>query len=132
MYYDELFDQNDMDHILHDFKKKMKNKNSYSLKRHNPETKKDKIVECYGTSSNPGALIVNPFTGERISGMIVGSYLENLFFKVKICESGSETVTLFYNSPNEYEKEHFAIVNDDIKSKWYETYNSAKKRYMKV
>ena len=72
------------------------------------------------TSSDTGCKIRNAVTGYR-TNYKVGSADEDLFFKVKIvdgnCKKGSGT--LFYDSPEQYEKHQFSIINTSVKELWH-------------
>ena len=75
---------------------------------------KNKYIEFY-TSGEAGKRIRNAITGIRYNEK-VGSAQEDLFFKSKI---GSHSGSLFYDSPEQFEKHMFVTVNSDIKEKWY-------------
>ncbi len=64
----------------------------------------------------------------------VGSGYENLFFKVKVStgEFGQEPITLFYDTPEQYEMHQHETVSQDIKNMWSEKYMIAKAKYLKV
>jgi len=72
------------------------------------------------TSSDVGNKIRNAITGYR-TNYKVGSSDEDLFFKVKIvdgnCKKGSGN--LYYDSPEQYEKHQFCIVNTYVKEMWH-------------
>ena len=78
-------------------------------------------VEVYSTRTQQGSLIRCPFTGIRYSE-VVGSEDENLFFKVRMpCISdGKDGVTLYYSSPESFERHHLTILSKDIKKAWLE------------
>lgn len=70
-------------------------------------------------SGGAGSSIRNAETGEYCKGR-VGSKDESMFFKVSNStgESSVGPLTLFYDSPSQYEN-HFGIVlNDDVKYSW--------------
>jgi len=79
-----------------------------------------KKVPCYG-SGGQGTSIRNAITGERIFVHKVGSFSEDLYFKVMICtgESKNGPITLFYESPEHYERHMFETVENENKKVWY-------------
>ena len=82
--------------------------------------KKTLNIEYY--SSGPiGSTITHAVSGVKLRENIVGSIHEDLFFKIKLVNR-NEGVTLFYYSPEEYEKHQFTIISDSIKLKWHEKY----------
>lgn len=78
-------------------------------------------IESYITDCNIGTLIRCPFTGIRC-GDRVGSAKENLYFKVKMpcITKGDINGSLFYTTPDSFERHHFCKVPQEIKNKWYE------------
>lgn len=60
--------------------------------------------------------IRNAATGEYMDHM-VGSNDENLYFKI-IMTSTNKPITLFYNSPAEYEEHQQQDLSDEIKTVW--------------
>jgi hypothetical protein len=85
--------------------------------------KKTINIEYY--SSGPiRSTITHAVSGVKQRGSIVGSMDEDLFFKIRMVNrnNGNEPVTLFYYSPEEYEKHQFTIISDSIKLKWREKY----------
>lgn len=75
----------------------------------------------YFSSGPIGTTITHAVSGVKQRGNIVGSVHEDLFFKVSIV-NGNGPVTLFYYSPEEYEKHQYITLSDAIKSKWNEQY----------
>ena len=75
----------------------------------------------YFSSGPIGTTITHAVSGVKQRGNIVGSIYEDLFFKVGIV-NGNGPVTLFYYSPEEYEKHQYITLSDAIKSKWNEKY----------
>jgi hypothetical protein len=67
-----------------------------------------------------GEYIRNAVTGQR-TNIKVGSNDEDIFFSVIICtgENGQESITLFYISPEEYERQHRCILSQESKERWY-------------
>lgn len=87
------------------------------------KTKKSKI-EFYSTNYTPGTRIRDAMTGMRYKHL-VGSRDEYLFFKVAFCtgQCGQETQIIFYDSPEDYEKNQKCTLPDSTKSTWRERYN---------
>ena len=80
---------------------------------------KNKYIEFY-TSGEVGKRIRNAITGIRYNEK-VGSAEEDLFFKTKIASNSlaSNAGSLFYDSPEQFEKHMFVTLDSDIKEKWY-------------
>ena len=76
-------------------------------------------VEMYSTRCNPGAPIRDPRFG-TLSKDRVGTLAERSYFKVRMASvgDGREPVTLFYDSPEGYEKHHRTRLPFDIKQSW--------------
>lgn len=127
MYYDDHFDPSNENEYTNDTK--MKNnkimdefkamdKNYYTLKKYVSDKKGPVKIEMYG-SYDIGSTIRNAITGVRYKDMIVGSSAEDQFFKVKMF-NGNKGVTLFYDSPEDYERHQFSILDERTKQKWHE------------
>ena len=86
----------------------------YTLKKN----KKIKI-ECFSTSCNPGSYILCPYSGIK-SNDRVGSKDEGHYFKARMCSisTGNEPITLYYDSPEAFEKHHLVTLSNDIKESW--------------
>ena len=80
-------------------------------------------IGCY-MAGFPGSTIINAVTGQRYNGHTVGKYEEDLYFKVMLCsgENGPNPVTLFYDSPTQYEKHFFRELSPKTKDTWFEKY----------
>lgn len=80
-------------------------------------------IGCY-MAGPPGSTIVNAQTGQKYPGHIVGKFDEDLYFKVMLCsgENGSNPVTLFYDSPAQYEKHFCREISQKTKADWFEKY----------
>jgi hypothetical protein len=78
-----------------------------------------KDVELYSTRCNPGRLIRNPIIGSRTNDR-VGTLAERTYFRVRMTTIGDgiEPVTLYYDSPETYEKHMHTKVSKDIKKEW--------------
>lgn len=85
-------------------------------------------VECY-SSSDTGNKIRNAITGYRTSYK-VGSPDEDYFFKVKLCTSNVKNGSghLYYDSPEQFERHQYCIVNKNIKEEWYKRQILSKSR----
>lgn len=93
----------------------------FRISRKVPDQKKKRSIVMYSSDCH-GSTIRNAVTGIRVSGHIVGSKAEDLFFKVKFAtgETGVNTVTLFYDSPEQYEKHMTDIITSNTKQSWQE------------
>ncbi len=102
-------------------KTKHKNKSKKADKGYEKKIKiiKDKkiLIDTYHTSTTSGAQIRHAATGYILTDVLVGSLGESLYFKVTDCSS-KEPRSLFYDSPEEYERHMFTILSTDIKHKW--------------
>lgn len=77
------------------------------------------IVSLFGTGQH-GTRIRNAVTGLK-TPYIVGSKDEDLFFKVvdaKGYKNKTESITLFYDSPEQFENHQFTLLDQPIKEKW--------------
>jgi hypothetical protein len=77
-------------------------------------------VNLYG-SSGLGTRIRNAVTGERYDYK-VGSVEQDLFYSVALCtgENGmKESLSLFYDSPEQYENHMFQQIDITAKSNWH-------------
>ena len=72
-------------------------------------------IGMYG-SGGPGSQIRNAETGEYYNYK-VGTMDEDLFFKTMI-STGPGNLTLFYDSPSQYERHQYLTLDDDIKTRW--------------
>lgn len=74
-------------------------------------------MEVYSSHSS---YIRHATTGQRTQ-FKVGSPDEDRFFSVIIStgEQGNEPITLFYISPEEYERHHKCVLSQDTKERWY-------------
>ena len=112
-------------------KQKMKdgNKSSlHTLKR--KEKGKTKKINLFNTTNMLNAPIVNAVTGfvfidDNLLPYGVGTMNEVLFFKVRFLtgESGVPAITLFYDTPEQYEKHLNETLSPEIKSAHIERRN---------
>ncbi len=80
---------------------------------------KTKEIAVFSTHCNPGRLIRNPVHGTRTNDR-VGSFAERNYFRVRATTIGDGVVpvTLYYDSPEAYEKHMRTKVPNDLKSEW--------------
>jgi len=103
---------------LDDIKKE--DKGYYTWKKKVPGYTKALKIEVY-SSGYTGSPIRNAITGERYKQYLVGSRNEDLFFKVRMAAggfSGSDGITLFYDSPEDYERHNKVVLSHEIKQTW--------------
>jgi len=85
-----------------------------------------KKIELY-TTGGTGSNIRDAETGEYYSEF-VGSKYEDLYFKVSLstgeCRSLNGSNTLFYLSPQHYERHLYVDMNEDIINNWEEKKNT--------
>jgi hypothetical protein len=134
MYYDDLVDTNFNDESSTEWrlrqkeqeyalKKLDKHYNKYTIPFHKRWTDgkyyKSVNIENYG-SAHRGTLIRNAVTGLRYD-ILVGSKEESTLFKVTDAtgyNGRKDPLTLFYDSPEQYEKHNFTNVSQETKQKW--------------
>ena len=79
-------------------------------------------IEFYSTVLTPGNHIRNAITGTRFKEYRVGSSDEYLFFKVTNCAISNrkhgEPLTLFYDSPEQWERHFRCEISQQEKFKW--------------
>lgn len=78
-------------------------------------------VEFYMNRHKVGSLIRNAVSGIKETNLRMGRIDEDAFFKVKLAngEFGQDCPgSLFYNSPEEYERHFYTTVSQEIKDKW--------------
>jgi hypothetical protein len=101
---------------VNDFK--LANKHFHRInKRINTKLGTKKVVIEYYSSGPINTTITHAISGVKQIGFQVGTIYEDLFFKVTLTTS-SQPLTLFYYSPEEYEKHHYTTLSDDLKSAW--------------
>lgn len=111
--------------IFEDMKKA--DKGYYSWTRPILGSRKSHKIEAY-SSGDIGTRIRDAITGDRYRNYLVGSRNEDLFFKVRICTGefgGREGPTLFYSTPEEYERHTRSVVSEEMKNKWLEKKSGA-------
>ena len=95
-----------------------------------PRASDDKLIKKkidFYTSGIVGSNIRDAETGEYYSEF-VGSKYEDLYFKVSLstgeCKSLNGSHTLFYLSPQHYERHLYVDMNEDIINNWEEKKNA--------
>ena len=118
MYFDDLQElvYDDISNAKNENGKKELNNNAIVLKR--KINGKMKQIPIY-PSKQQGTFIIDAITGTK-QDYHVGSIEEELYFKISVSsgETGNESVTLFFHSPEEYEKHFDCELNPSIKEKW--------------
>ena len=104
---------------------KLRNQNDYKKedKGYHRIGKGRSKIEIYDSTNSFGYRIRDPITGARMSTRI-GSRHEFNFFKVRMSGIKRETtentpITLFYDSPEHFERHQRTSLPDDIKQKWW-------------
>ena len=94
-----------------------------TLPQVNKKSNKKVKIGCY-MAGPPGTTIINALTGQKYPGHIVGKYDEDLYFKVMLCsgENGPNPVTLFYDTPAQYERHFYRTVSQNSKDEWIDKY----------
>jgi hypothetical protein len=78
-------------------------------------------VEVFSSGSQ-GSTIRNAISGSYYHGDKVGSKNEDFYYKVGIStgDVGRDSVTLFYDSPEQYERHMYSTVGSETKQRWSE------------
>ena len=100
---------------------KSMDKHYHCVRVHIPEKNTKMKIEFYD-SRGLGNPICNAVTGQRYRDKLIGSRAEDHFFKACINHKdyGPESLTLFYETPEEFERHHFTMLDDDIKNAWHQ------------
>ena len=87
-------------------------------------------TEVYSTAITPGTLIRDAITGHKQANFHVGTWKEDLFFKVHETSGyiGNGAYILFYDSPEQYERHMKANISSSIKRKWTDKFARARDR----
>lgn len=121
-YFEDNFSQDDVCAPVHEPNKrkntltemKAVSKNNFCTVRMSYGNK----LSYYKASTTSGAPIIHAITGDYLPG-VVGSFDENKYYKVKMsCFGNEQNGTLYYLSPDEYEKHQHCVVSDESKNKW--------------
>ena len=130
-YYDDRFHPSEINDTEEDFKKATTLQNIKSLDPHFHKYKKmvtldnvgkvedtftRKIAVEYYSSGPVGTFIRNAQTGVYTKDL-VGSKQEDFYFKVRLGNGQSQT--LFYDSPEQYEKHHREKLSVETKENWF-------------
>ena len=83
------------------------------------------VIEMFSSSDTTGASIKSATDGIVYTGITVGSFGENLFFKVRNTTSKDGIKSYYYSSPEEYERHTLNTITDHIKQTWAEKYAHA-------
>ena len=91
----------------------------------NEKRYKNVKIEFY-TTTHRGCNIINAYTGEKTIYK-VGSKYEDLFFVVSNPVNNSKIMKnnetkLYYDNPEVYERNHYIVLSNEVKNKWYEKY----------
>lgn len=101
--------------LIEDAKRADKDYFCFNFKKNRKRAK----IEFYNSGVNTGSKIRDAVTGSRTTYRI-GSSDEILFFKVSVSIMNTKTpITIFYDSPEQYERNHKCTLSQDIKEKWY-------------
>jgi hypothetical protein len=78
-------------------------------------------VEVFSSGSQ-GSTIRNAISGSYYYGDRVGSVNEDLYYKVGIStgDVGRDSVFLFYDSPEQYERHMYVMIDSENKQRWLE------------
>jgi hypothetical protein len=86
-------------------------------KRYNGRLSK---IEMYNSGNSTGYRIRDPSSGVKLNSR-VGSHEETFFFKIRMCGLNRENpVTLFYDTPEHFERHQKIELSDSVKQKWWE------------
>lgn len=141
MDYDDKFNLSFLNDNEYENKKALQDVKSQTDKRYHTLTKRIMVnenfyknikIELHG-SGDIGCTIRNAETGEYYKGHLVGSSNEDLYFKVShsikpnlASKNYVEQLTLFYLSPEHYERHQHVELDNSIKIKW----NSKREKYL--
>lgn len=78
------------------------------------------VIKVYTTNDTPGTLIRDAITGDRNKWYKVGSLNEHQYFKVRWAtgELNDYSSTLFFDSPEQYEKHMKIQLSPQLKKDW--------------
>ena len=99
-----------------------KNQNNYGNKSKKVGTHYNKKIVMYSTRPTPRACIRDPVYGTYSTDK-VGTKAEYNYFKVRMPDIPTEDrnpLTLYYDSPEGYEKHQHTRVSTDIKNAWHD------------
>lgn len=133
MNYEEMYGSNEYDEEFY-----MENENKLNLndlkllnkrfhkrsQRVNSKLGKKRVMIEYYSSGPINTTITHAISGVKQLGFLVGSSNEDLFFKVTLT-TNSLPLTLFYYTPEEYERHQYATLSEELKTKWKQKYLKA-------
>jgi hypothetical protein len=124
MYEFEYLNDNEVDNLFLNKQKKIeklnKFNNSYQISVFDKNKRKHVKLNIFA-SGTQGTIIRDALTGHKCDDFLVGSRYEDLFFKVSICTGkcgNKDPFTLFFNSPEEYERYMFHELSPEVKVRW--------------
>jgi len=121
---EEFYMENDKN-LFNQNEAKLLNKHFHrTMKKVNTKIGKKRVIIEYYSSGPINTTITHAVSGAKQVGFQVGSIYEDLFFKVSLT-TGSTPLTLFYYSPEEYERHQYIILTEELKSVWREKYLKA-------
>ena len=90
-------------------------------------------TDVYSTSITPGTMIRDAITGYKQQTCRVGSWKEDLFFKVHEASGyiGKQSYVLFYDSPEQFERHMKVTISTNIKRIWTDKFARARDRLEK-
>ncbi len=102
------------------------NKGFHLIKRQSKDGKHHNVE--FFSSGSQGSNIRNAISGTYYYGDRVGSKQEDLYYKVCISsgDMGKDTIVLFYDSPEQYERHMYTTVDSEDKKRWLEKQVSVK------
>jgi hypothetical protein len=102
------------------------NKGFHLIKRQSKDGKWHN-VEVFSSGSQ-GSTIRNAISGSYYYGDRVGSRREDFYYKVGIStgDVGRDSIVLFYDSPEQYERHLFTSIDQENKKRWLEKHIETK------
>ncbi len=107
---------------------KLNDKSYHKVKRNNAMGVNEK-VGIYSTNLTPGTLIRDAITGGITQHHRIGSVYADLYFKVVYAtgEFGSETKSMYFDCPEQYERHLNTTISQEVKKKWTNKFAAARK-----
>ena len=92
-------------------------------------TSKRVAIEVYTTTLTPGKMIRSALGGAYHANFRVGKYDEHIFYKVGLStgECKGDSSTLFFDTPEQYEKTFYVTIPQEDKEAWYTRFNAERK-----
>uniref|UniRef100_A0A6C0I3I3 Uncharacterized protein n=1 Tax=viral metagenome TaxID=1070528 RepID=A0A6C0I3I3_9ZZZZ len=90
-----------------------------------------RTIGIYSSSNTPGFTIKNAVTGTYCEHKI-GSLYEHLYYKIKLAtgELGRESLSFFFDSPEQCERHMDSEIPQETKGKWHQKYMIAKRQLL--